>query len=267
MLKNMGLRRSEFNQQMEAVRAERTEVEQFITELETDPVGLFTARATPQAKAQMVREILLSDPQIRNQVADELVEFETNPVSLQRAEAQARADRLERQSELNTRHAEIKAAEAQAARVIQRVNQLIPEDAPDEDADAFFRDAMQYLEYAANKFGAEKVTENTVPELLADRLRLYGLTKAEGAAGSSSQDGASEGLKGSRSKEKKTATLENAKEGQSSVQKKVQKRKKIASAAPAGAGSKSTTGIQPPKGQTVAERLKWAAENRIFGAK
>jgi len=264
MLKNNGLRREEYNRQLGSLREQQVEVEEFVTRVQTDPVGLFIDNANPQTKEALVREVLLNEPELREKVSEELLDFDTNPATFQKAQAEAKALRLERQQELYQRQSEIRAAEAQAARVIQAVNQLIPGNAPEEDADAFFRDSMQYLEYVANKHGADQVTEQAVPELLRDRLRRYGLDKAEDAAGDESEDGASDAKKGSRSK---TATLEDAKEGQEKVAAKSKKRKKVVAAAPAGAGAKSSTGIKPPKGQTVSERLKWAREKGIFGAR
>lgn len=255
---NNGMRRAEFNKNMEPVRERQREIVDFIDQVETDPIGFVTEKVAKPMRKAMVLELLVSDDNLRAAVMQELEEIEADPNTLGRVKAELRADQAERVKDVADQKSANKADEDAANLVIRAVDKLIPGDADDSTAQKFFDDALIFLGAIARD-DPKKVTVETVPELLDDRLRLYGL-KADTSADGEDSEGAVDGKKGRPAKKgkKPVAKLVTSEETATKLaSKSTRKRAAGAGAVGAGAGASKLT---PPAHQNMKARLKWYRE-------
>lgn len=261
---NNGMRRAEFNKNMEPVRERQREIVDFIDQVETDPVGFVNEKVVPGMKRTLVLEMLLSDDALRENVMSDLNEIEADPAVLRSTKAELRADQAERRQEISDQKAANKRDEDAANEVIRAVDALIPENADDGIAQQFFDDALIHLGAVARS-DPSKVTPQTVPELLAPRLRLYGLdadTQADGADSEDAVDG--KGTKPAKKAKKPSAKLVTSEETAKKLAEK-SNRKRAAGAGAVGAGAGASK-LSPPPKQNVKERLKWYKEH-VLGQK
>lgn len=246
---NNGMRRQEFVRQAEPLRAMKGEIEAFQRRLETDPSGLVLERAQPSTRRQIVRDILVNDPALMKEMADELYEMTSDPNVERRVRAEVERDAAKRQSRL----AEVNSLAEENARIADGISKavlaLVPDSADDDAAEAFLTDAFDYLETMAYRQGPEKVNASTVEALLQSRLKLHGFL---GTSPDSSTPTAPN-RPSIRLKKAETDEEQAAKETGTKLAAEA-KRKKAAITAPAGAGVKTASVALKP-GQTVKERI------------
>lgn len=258
-LANNGMRRAEFNTQTEALRVKAAEIRQFNDRLATDPSGLILDKATTETRETIVRDILLSDPELLSKVLDQFNEIDRDPNARVAATAQMERDAAIRARKADKVAADNDAYTKSANEIMGAVEALIPEDAPDDKVEAFLEDAIGFLEFKASKEGLATVNPANIKNLLGTRLQLHGLTGTAPANPDGSVDGADQPatpvvvLRKATTKQSEEAAQQGEKLTNRSAQ------KKATVTAPAGAGAE-TTQFSPPKGQNVKERLAWLRE-------
>jgi hypothetical protein len=136
------------------------------------------------------------------------------------------------------------------------VEALIPEDASDDRVEAFMEDAIGFLEVKASKEGPDVVNPANIKNLLETRLRLHGITGSAPDVSDGSGDGATTPTtpkivlkKATEAEATKAAT-----EGENLKTRSGKSKSTVT--APAGGGAE-TTQFNPPKGQTIKERIAW----------
>ena len=266
MLANNGMRRAEFNRQMESVAQQRQEIEHFQTELEADPVGwIMTQVESPELRQALARH-LLADEGVYDAVIEDVASWDRDPVARRAAAAELRADRLERQQRAQQEVA-TRAQVKQNLREIQTsIRDLIPDDIDGAEAQRFYAYAIREVQDYVNSIGTNHLDPAQVPVLLERQglLRLFGLhgPRPEPVASpSSAAPAAPSRAERPAAGARPAPTVEEAHQAQQKLRKRIQTRRAAATVAPAGAGA-TPTRIRPPEGQGVEDRVAWYKRQR-----
>lgn len=245
-LVNDGMRRSEFHRQMADVQKYQRERREFEHQLQNAPEtllvnGLREDVQIPVARALVAKHLDKLLPDIERFVSDEmqrqleLKDFEIRSGREQQAAAQAAQEY------------------DQAVRVLGELNALIPDGTDDETAREFLHIGTLYLRDLAQQNPAQ-VTPDAVKQIMANHVRRY-FGDSEGAptrSATSKPPGAP--TKEAALAEKTHATVQRLQAAQKA-------RSIAARVAPAGAGARPIQRKQPPKGQTIEQRIAWIEQN------
>jgi hypothetical protein len=255
-LANDGMRRKEFNTQAAALRDKGAEIKQFTDRLATDPAGLILEKATPETREMIVRDILLSDAALLSKVLDQFNEIDRDENARVAATAQMERDAAIRARDADRLATQNDVYQQSANEIMGAVEALIPEDASDDRVEAFMEDAIGFLEFKASKEGPDVVNPANIKNLLETRLRLHGITGSAPDVSDGSGDGATTPTtpkivlkKATEAEATKAAT-----EGENLKTRSGKSKSTVT--APAGGGAE-TTQFNPPKGQTIKERIAW----------
>lgn len=238
---------AQMEQGLAAIEDQRAQVEQDVAQLDAielemrvDPTGFLRDRIKDETKVAVVLD-LLHDEDVLGAVEARFEEWSRDPSKRSVAAAEAKAARVERKQELRE-HVATQAANRERAREVYRaVEGMIPSTMSTSDATSFREDAIADLtKYARENNGLEV---DDIPEVLARRLRLYGIEAIERSTNGT----------GARTRATTQRTGERLKA-------QAAKRKRAAATAP------STTGhipgrARPPKGASLDDALKWSEQN------
>jgi hypothetical protein len=148
-------------------------------------------------------------------------------------------------------------AERRAAEIRLAVRELVPPTATDQDARDFFTDAINDLTRVAQERG--DIDPAAVPDLLKARLARYWGQSAPAPSPDSRTASVAVARPVGPNAE---AIAQRAKAQVARTQAAQAARKVAAKVAPQGAGAVPVVvNNQPPKGQTIAERVAWAKAN------
>lgn len=184
-----GLRREEFNRQMESVQRERDEIDMLEQHLDLDAVGFILERVKPELHVELARH-LMSVPAVFTALREELGESEDENVRARRA-AELRTQRGESQRAVDRKMDQLAASRTQARMVRNVVESIVPADMPDDEA-ALFRDdcigdiAAAVRAHYAKHNSDPRLRPDDVVTMLDRRLRHFGITPESARAGLSS---------------------------------------------------------------------------------
>jgi len=233
MWANNGMRRADFHRKSQDVEEARQQFNEFQEVLKARPEILIDHM--PEEKKTAVALALVADPAVFDAVAERVEEWQVDPTGRTKAENDRLRAQLKERGE-----AEERARLTRAYRQIENaVIQLIPEDAPDTDADAFYRDAIRDLEDAIRAEGV-LVAPRDVPELVERRLSQYGFENGAAApAEEKTSASARDPRKGERPK------------GEESPDPVKDRRTLVTT--PGGGGAAGSTGFKVPKDLTLKD--------------
>ncbi len=164
LLERNGLRRKEFDTQMQSVKALRADLDAVETEMAVDPTGFMLERMPP-ARRLAVAEALLLDQW--NALAPMIEQLWTDDASRFQKLSEVKSDVSARRNDVVS----AVAANRHAAQVRDAVTALIPENVPDADAQEFYLTGIGLLQAKAN--AGESVAPAAVSALLAAHRRRY----------------------------------------------------------------------------------------------
>lgn len=244
-LQNDGLRRTEYNERLEAVEARDTELRQAEAMIEANPIGFVIGLMGQENQLEVARALLAEHFEA---LAPTIEEFFDKPDAVPKAQLKARD-----QAQKNNGEATRRVAAQNAARAIERsVRDLIPETVDRKTAERFMRDAERDLLDAVG--AGERVSPTTAAVLLKDRLKMYGfgpdtVKDKPAPAGARPLSDRAKALADKRSK---------ASAQQARIKRTQLARRNAAAVAPPGAGGAGATVREPliPKDATIGEASK-----------
>lgn len=248
-LRNMGMRRAELVTQLEAVNADRAELDSFEEALRTDPGGFLSERV-PEPVQEAVAEKLLKrlSPEAWDRLMEKCAAWDKAPEKRSTEHVREENERLraeqKRRDEVATRRAE----SAEVKSIGTAIADLIPDDMGQAKGDRFFDYAIQQLQRHIEKHGIKTLDPTEVPQILADLgvLQDFGLSVAEKPTT----------VPPAKTAPPKGAAAPARTQTGEDLKKRVETRK-AAATAPAGAGS-GTSGRPPlPKGHTWDQKKAW----------
>lgn len=167
-LKNDGLRAREYTDRREALEEREARMEAYADELEVDPISFHLNRMKPEQQLEVARALIVEH---LDALAPDIDKFLEDP----RARGDARIKMRDDMKASGERLTQARDVKAMAQRCIRAVEKLIPEGTDDDLVTDFTADARSILAAAASK--GERVNPQTVPALLARKIKLYGFDK------------------------------------------------------------------------------------------
>ena len=276
---NDGMRRAEFNRQMAEVQAQREELDYIYESLRLDPVNFIMDHVTkPEIRIELAR-YLLADPAVYDKVIEEYAQVDGDPDALDAKRAKLELERINRREQMRRELEEARAVQ----RNIRQVHQVLSELAEGLDeatANRFIQIAGRDLADYVRLHNLTMLDPAEVPLILKrlGTLDLFGLRPgaqgsasaparaAGGAAAAYAQPGAS-GVPPARPKGPAEARIASSQAVQAQrvgeqFRAAHARRAAATAVAPAGVGA-TPLRVQPPKGQTVKERIAWARQHGL----
>lgn len=249
---------------MEQVKAAEVQRDEFMLSLRADPVSLISSELPPEARAFMALSVI-TDPEVWSLVAEDVLAFRDEQ-TLRLARAELEAERGKMRDTARSTIETHKAVQKNLADIGKMVERLVPPGLTDSQREFFIRDAYNDLALEAERQNIQVLPLQHVPELLAPRLRAYGLNDEQiRAALAGQRPSAPARPTVSTPAAPASATMPPAtpaNNGQRSPQQVARARKVMASMAPANAAGTPTTAavhpVAPPKGATLKEAMAHA---------
>lgn len=251
------MRGSEFRRRMEQLQYERTDLQARLEMLQADPASYITHQAEPETRRDIALA-LLADEQIYGQVAEKLEEWSVNPELREAERARIERDQYKRQIEAmrQREHQEIVTTEARKAR--ETVYSCIPDDVDDALADRFVNDCITDIQRFASR-SERQVTAQDVPQIIAERLRLYEPYGFRATAPGAPNGSTRRPAKRPSAPKNGTAPRDTGKEVRDA-----RARMRTVAATPAGTGGgTAATSLRPPPGTRLEDAFKYARGGRI----
>lgn len=263
-LKNMAMRGEELNRQLEGVERQRTDIQADREELETimaevaaDPAGFIMKEVrTPEIAKTVVFSLLANaDDDTFKAVLDEITEWEHDPRARETAKYRSEHERRERRDEATRSLVRKRDARANAVRLRESIESLMPDNMDAEKRQRFLRYAGRDLRDYVNQNRIERLDPAQVPALLEQlgTLQLFGL-KPTPRVDRAKNNGNSSSAARAESAAADGEAVERARAEGDRVRRAVARRKDAASSAGPGAGAAATR-TRPPKGAGVKEAI------------
>jgi len=257
-LKNDGLRRNEFQRRMKDVTAKESEIKAIEIEMATNPVGFLLERLAPARQLDVARALIAQNFEA---LAPDIEKYWTDEAERKLTLAEIKESMIEarRAAEAQT------AQQHQVMQVVQTVHDLIPEQAPESDAEEFRRLSLLHLEAISRERGAI-IRPDEVPTLLASLRSRYGFhqtgTTATPASASAEPSPATPRIAVARPVgENAKALAERAKAAQQRRKVVRAQRENAAAIAPPGAGAMPIERPKPPAGADVKQASAWLRQH------
>lgn len=232
-----------------ADRQQQNEIElAFIEEeLKEDPAGYLTQRVRPEIRAEVVKELLLNDD-VLQAVEDVLEEWSHDPAIRRELAADLKVKRVERSQERRQQKEIAQKNQQQAREIYNEIEGMVDPAWDAETQRMFVADAVNDVTKYVNRNKIDSLDPSRLPEVLASRMRQYGVkapaaaSKRPRAVGRSPEGGSG------------PVDAASAREAGRKIQSKVARRKRAAGT-PAGATG-SPGGIKLPKGAKLEDALQ-----------
>lgn len=167
-LKNDGLRLREYTERRDALEAREAEASAVDEALESDPVSFILDKMTPERQLAVARALLVEH---MDDLLPDIDKYVDNPTVRADARVQLMKD-MKKSAERLTQTRDVR---VYAQKCMRAVESLVPAGTQDDVLAEFVADARRILFDASNR--GDKVTPETVPALLARRVKLYGFDK------------------------------------------------------------------------------------------
>jgi hypothetical protein len=227
-LKNDGMRRKAFDEQMQFVERSKSELQAIEEALSVDPVGFTLGRMTPERQLEVAEALLIEHFET---LAPKIEQYWNDAAQRQGARVQFR-DRMRENGQQLT---ETQQKREYAGKILSAARQLLPESVEPSVAQSFLRDAERDLIDAARS-GAT-VAPETVPQLLQNRLKLYGLHETPAAPGGSTTTTTTPATQTARPVTDRARTIAEVKQGSARIRRVQTQRLAATRVAPTGAGA------------------------------
>ena len=168
-----GMRAKEFREKQAVLDAKLQELNAFDRLLQTNPEHVFLTVLPVDRQISIATKLIA---QHWDQLAPTLVQFDAEPTARLRTAMQTQVDLRDGMTAYQRQTADA----AMAGELAKAVVQLLPESIPDDLHDQFLADAEADITRAMQR--GESVTPQSVPQILAPRLKLYGASPIPSAA-------------------------------------------------------------------------------------
>lgn len=216
-----------------------------------DPAGFVIDRLTPELRADVIRQVLFSDPAIFKALKDEIAGAIDDPDAFKMSNLKARADRGDLKEKLRTTNQERRDMQANGRKVVAELDRLIPETITGSKRETLFNDALRDIQDMTKRLGMKQMDLEDLPLAVAKRFREHGIdlraTVGKGAPAGQPQSppGAAKAGEQGRSAQE--------------FQKASDARRDAAAASPAGAGAPAAKGRpELPTGEADGSRTNRA---------
>lgn len=268
-LSNGHMRRAEFNRQMEALEREKEQFQEVADDFLADPARfLVQEKIDPDIRKEVVLR-LLAHEDVYDEVSSTLRQWEMNPDRKRADIAEIERDSYERRFEKTSEQKVTRTARAAARQAREHVETLLQEAGVTEGkaATSLLRKGMSEIGRAMMNSGRYDITVDDARHVLEQTgtLDLMGLPARGSGESSSSRNGTSEESRSPRrvrAVDPDSEEAEQARRTGEELKKKAESRR-AAAATPQGAGASAATQVEPPEGQSVEERIKWARDKGL----
>lgn len=251
-LANSGMRRADYERAMGELQVERGEYAYIRHNLESDPAGFIVSHVRGDLRGAVVME-LMADPQVYDAVIDHIATWDNDPSARAVAQANMRAERLERAEQSRRAVAEEQKVTQNAQEIIHSVASSIPAHLSGTDREQWYVGAVRYLQEYADYYDLRYLPPEHVPAV----IEYYERTRqqARPPEPTSAPARATARPVGAPKPAPQTPA---ANAGEQFTRAREAKRR-AATIAPAGAGPAPTTAI--PKHESVKDRIRYMREN------
>lgn len=167
-LKNEGIRAREVGKRIAEVEDREAQLDAYREAIEHDPISFHLEQMTVDKQLEVARALILEHLDVLQPDIDKLIE---DP----KARLDAQRKQLNDLKASRTKLEESRAIKQHVKHCMRAVDKLIPEGVDRDTAQEFVRDARQQMAEAARR--GERVSPETIPALLARRVKLYGFDK------------------------------------------------------------------------------------------
>lgn len=266
-LSNAAMRREEYNRQVESLESRFEEFREVEREFQADPAAFLAEEVKPEIRKDVVLR-LLADDATYDEVASTLRQWEMNPDRKRADIAELERDAYKRKDEVSREDRVRQTARSAARQARQHMETLVDEAGiSGPAAEKILKDGMSELGQAMMQAEVYDISLDQAKNVLSQTgtLDLLGLS-ANGSKGrSSSRGGSSEETRSKgrvRAVDPDSEEAEKARRTGEELEKKAGSRR-AAAATPQGAGASAASQVQPPEGQSVEERIKWARKKGL----
>lgn len=166
---NDGMRRKDFTEKVASVEARAAQYRQLDAMLDKNPEAFVYQSLSDEQRIRLATMLLAQD---FDKLVPIIQDYDQNPQSRITATAESARRMREQETEFQT----FTSAQKAASDVRAAVETLIPDTLDPSIAEQFWADASSDLQRAIAR--GDQVTPDRVPALLANRLKLYGITVA-----------------------------------------------------------------------------------------
>ena len=174
---NDGMRRDEFNRQMEAVNKRAADVDAFDDAFRIDPIGVVLQRTAPEHLVNMAKALLTDEAVLTALAEDPLfasaIEWDEDKLALASARIQTLRYELKEQvaqlRDARKTHAQF------AEQVVGAIERIVPKTWSESQADQFVEDALADVRNYLGRSGQRAFDLSDLPLVLQRRLRASGL--------------------------------------------------------------------------------------------
>ena len=272
-LVNGYMRGEQVQAEREEIMAAQQELADWQEAVELDPAtAVRRTLGNDPAALELLALTILADPQMWSRVAERVLSWD-DPDRYELDASKLQVAASERRDEVREAAQDRRIVDRNLSQVQASVASLIPSDVSEDQQSTFYRDALRDLKEHADHYNLLTLDVRDIPLILANsgRLKAFGVNPTDAAE--RIQEALSGTRRESRSAGKKPRTNgapaperedspPPAKRGKDFAQ--GSQRRRVAAAAPAGAGSPSTA-LTPPAGQTIEERTAWHRERMQKG--
>lgn len=240
---------------LQAERAEldrdRQEFEGILRSLKDEPAAFVVEHVAPEMREQLVEELLVTlDAKTFQKVVDRVDRWARDPRDRELEGTRRENRRLRARDEAERAEGAQDDVRQNVMQVRDAIQDLIPDDMPEERAKSFFRLAVTAMQDHARRNELTLLEPAKVPEVLASLgvLEGFGLSADAQGAGPSRANGAGSAAAKSAPDEKRPAGQEGG------VRSRMDRRRKAVTT-PAGAASSAAAGFRKVKGERHESRM------------
>lgn len=247
----------------EAFTAQREEFQATQTEMQIDPLGYILdsnrSGITPKQQVNLALSILTSE-EVWDRAKGVLDQIIKNPQALATLRAEAKAERGELREEARTTVQEQQILSRNARGIMSVIDRITPDGFADQQRELFVRDCLSDVKQFLRDRNLRTLDPRYVPQILQQRLGLYGinpemvkaaLSSARPAAPARANGAPPAGTPPRAPAPPKQPTAADLRKGS-------ERRAAAAAAAPPGVGAPGTGVQAPPKGSSLKEAFKHA---------
>lgn len=271
-LRNDGMRRQEFNRQMETVREREAQVALFDEEIQTDPIGIVLEHMPEALRVDALKALLTDDKALELLLADE--DFADSVTWDPAKRALAKSKVLNRRYEIREegrKRADLVRRNAQWAReVVSAVDRMVPETWNEDQLSQFSDDAQRDVMAYIREHKGQPFDVADLPLVLGRRLRAVGINPIEAAERLARKEGDGKGTRSAAPGKSRAATPPKKPPTAAELKKTASARARAA-AIPTGAHGAPVAGEpgieRPPKGSGLAGATAFLNKLRGRGPK
>ncbi len=263
-LNNGYLRGEDYARRLGDVESREMDLRTVEDSIRVDPAG-FMIDQMPVERREEVALRLLSDDAIYTAAITQLTAWGETPQLREATAMRLAAEATTRVAQHTAQRTQQATLTSHAENVLEAIIGLVPGDAGPDDANDFIQDAKFTIQQYTRENRVVPGVED-VQRLLQRRLRQYGFEPAPGADNGGQRNGRSVQRTRGRTLAARPEGTTPASDGEG-IRQRAEARKKVAPAAPAGAGAGGTVAqaVRPPPGSNLQEAFEHADKMKQAG--